>query len=556
MDQQTAWGILKAGHSVFLTGSAGAGKTWLLNHLIHDLRRRKKKVAVTASTGVAATHLNGMTIHSFTGMGRHLYMDAKQLKRLLERPYITRNIKRAEVLIIDEISMLHAKQLDLAERIISMVRSHSLEPFGGMQVVFCGDFFQLPPVGEAGEMAEDKFAFRSEAWQRLDPKICYLKSQHRQSKQDALGRILNEIRNGEVSSDAVEALREAKQEIGRDAIRLYSHNWDVDRYNQSRLEELKEPSRFFQAELKGNEKLLEGMKKSLLVQERIELKKGARVVMLKNNFEEGYVNGSTGTVTGFEPEEGWPEIRLDNGSEIVAEPEDWSMEDDSGKKLATFTQLPLRLAWAITVHKSQGMTLDAAELDLGKCFECGQGYVALSRLKSMEGLHLKAFNGKALEVEPLAAEADAVFQELSMKNEDDLGHLRSEIIPEKKSAVSRKSEKAPKKNTQQITAEMLEQGLDLNTISKERGLKVGTIIQHISDLLRREECPPINHLRPEEALISEVRMAIAALLEEKTREELFTEDGQWRLSPIFQQLKGKRSYDEIRLGMLFMGREK
>jgi ATP-dependent exoDNAse (exonuclease V) alpha subunit len=555
MDQQTAWGILKAGHSVFLTGSAGAGKTWLLNHFINHLRSRRKKVAVTASTGVAATHLNGMTIHSFSGIGRHLFMDSKQIKRLLERPYITRNIKRAEVLIIDEISMLHAKQLDLAERIISLVRADSLEPFGGLQVVFCGDFFQLPPVGENGERAEDKFAFRSEAWQKLEPKVCYLMSQHRQVEKDQLGMVLNEIRRRGVSPESIEALREAKQDLGQDAIRLYSHNWDVDRYNQARLEELKEPSRFFQAELKGNEKLLEGMKKSLLVQERIELKIGARVVMLKNNFEEGYVNGSTGTVKGFDVEEGWPLIKLDNGTEILAEPVDWSMEDDSGKKLATFTQLPLRLAWAITVHKSQGMTLDAAELDLGKCFEYGQGYVALSRLKSMDGLHLKSFNGKSLEVEPLAAEADELFQEMSEKNEDEYGHLRTEIFPQKRTIASGRSEKVSNKNTQQLTAELLTQGLDINAIAKERGLKPGTIIQHISDLIRREECPPIDFLRPEEALISEVRMAIAALLEEKTREELFTESGQWRLSPIFHKLKGKRSYDEIRLGMLFMGRE-
>ena len=555
MDQQTAWGILKAGHSVFLTGSAGAGKTWLLNQYIEYLRRRKKKVAVTASTGVAATHLNGMTLHSFTGMGRYMAMDSKQIKRLLERPYITRNIKRAEVLIIDEISMLHAKQLDLAERIISLVRNDSLEPFGGMQVVFCGDFFQLPPVGEQGEPAEEKFAFKSEACQRLEPKICYLKSQHRQSRQDELGRILNEIRRAEVSHDSIEILRTAKGDIGRDAIRLYSHNWDVDRYNQSRLEELKEPSRFFQAELKGNEKLLEGMKKSLLVSERIELKKGARIVMLKNNFEEGYVNGSTGTVSGFDAEEGWPEIKLDNGTEIVAEPVDWSMEDDSGKKLATFTQLPLRLAWAITVHKSQGMTLDAAELDLGKCFECGQGYVALSRLKSINGLYLKAFNGKALEVEPLAAEADQVFQELSLQNEDELGHLRAEIIALNKRSASRRSDQQVKKNTQQLTAEMLEKGMDIAAIAAERALKPGTIIQHISDLLRRGECPSIDYLRPEEELIGEVRQAITALLEEKTRDELFTEEGQWRLGPIFQKLKGKRTYDEVRLGMLFMGRE-
>lgn len=550
MDQQTALNIMKAGHSVFLTGSAGAGKTWLLNTFIRDLRKKKIPVAVTASTGIAATHMNGMTLHSFCGIGRNTELSASQLKSLMDRSYLKRGITKAEVLIIDEVSMLHRKQLDLAERIIALMRN-SLEPFGGMQVIFCGDFFQLPPVSTEREEAREKFAFMAESWQRLQPKICYLDQQFRQKNDDGLNQILNEIRQAQVSQESKQVLLQARADLGVEPMRLYSHNWDVDQFNQQRLEELAGKSTSFKAEGKGNEKLLEVMKKSILAYEEIHLKPGARVVMLKNSFDKGYVNGSMGTIAGFDKEEGWPVVRLDRGPVITVEPEEWSMENEKGGKLAAYKQLPLRLAWAITVHKSQGMTLDAAELDLGKCFEPGQGYVALSRLRSLEGLFLKAFNGKALEVDPLAQEADQFFREQSSQAEIAFAHL-SESNKNRSGRRSFSKPKAGKSDTYSITEQLIREGKSFQEITEIRELTPGTIAQHIIRLAENGAELDYSKVRPAQTMISQVQQAIHQLRQKENPESAFLDNGKPRITSLYHALKGEIPYDDIRLALAFV----
>lgn len=549
MDQQTALNIMKAGHSVFLTGSAGAGKTWLLNAFIRDLRKKKVPVAITASTGIAATHMNGMTIHSFCGIGRNTELSAAQLKTLMDRSYLKRGITKAEVLIIDEVSMLHRKQLDLAERVISLMRN-SIEPFGGLQVVFCGDFFQLPPVSTEREESREKFAFMADSWQRLDPKICYLDQQFRQKDDDSLNRILNEIRQGNVTQESKRILLDSRADLGDEPMRLYSHNWDVDHFNQQRLEALPGKTTRFKAEGKGNEKLLEVMKKSILAHEEIELKPGARVVMLKNSFDKGYVNGSMGTVTHFDKEEGWPVVRLDRGPVITVEPEEWSMENEKGGKLATYKQLPLRLAWAITVHKSQGMTLDAAELDLGKCFEPGQGYVALSRLRSLDGLHLKAFNGRALEIDPLALEADQHFREQSMQAEVVFAHLAT---PSKiKRGIGEYSIKKPgKQDTYSITEQLIREGKTLAEMAEIRGLTTGTIAQHIQRLAGSRKDIDFSKVRPDETLMVKVKQAILSTKQKSKPDSSISEMEKPRIGELYHALKGEVSYDDLKLALAF-----
>ncbi|HNH44892.1 MAG TPA: AAA family ATPase, partial [Agitococcus sp.] len=173
MKQATALNILKAGHNVFLTGSAGAGKTYTLNQYIHYLRARKVPVAMTASTGIAATHMNGMTIHAWSGIGIKDSLDDDELTRMFERKYLRSQIDKAEILIIDEISMLHARQLDMVNQVLKFFRNTDAA-FGGLQVVVAGDFFQLPPVGKNQESNRDKFAFMSTAWQEAKFNICYL----------------------------------------------------------------------------------------------------------------------------------------------------------------------------------------------------------------------------------------------------------------------------------------------------------------------------------------------------------------------------------------------
>ena len=387
MKQSTALNILKSGHNVFLTGSAGAGKTYTLNQYIHYLRARKVPVAITASTGIAATHMNGMTIHTWSGIGIKDSLDDDDLTWMFERKYLRNQIDKAEVLIIDE--MLHGKQLDMVNQVLKFFKQNNA-PFGGLQVVVAGDFFQLPPVSKNKESNRDKFCFMSAAWQEAKFNICYLTEQHRQ-QDNVLNQILNQIRGQNVSEQSIQQLQATRnQALEADITRLFTHNVDVEQINQRHLASLDRDEKVFIAEVKGNDKLLQTLTANVRAPEKLVLKMGAKVMFVKNNMENGYINGTLGEIVGFVDEQGQvlPKVKLRDGMRLIVAPETWSIDSDSGKALASYSQIPLCLAWAITVHKSQGMTLEAAEMDLSQTFEKGQGYVALSRLKSLDGLRL------------------------------------------------------------------------------------------------------------------------------------------------------------------------
>ncbi len=411
MNQEKALSLLKTGRNIFLTGSAGTGKTYVLNQYIEYLKERKIPVSITASTGIAATHLEGTTIHAWSGIGIKNSLSPRNLNDLKEKKYLKKNIDKSKVLIIDEISMLHKKQLDMVNMVLKYFRETN-EAFGGIQLILCGDFFQLPPIGERNEINRDKFSFMSQAWLDANLSICYLTDQYRQTDNN-LNDILNEIRTGSISQNSRAILSSNNKELDDDEpTKLYTHNIDVDRINTKHLNSIKGKKKLFHAKIKGNLKLAESVKKSIMAPEHLEIKIGSKVMFVKNNHEKGYLNGTLGNIIRYN-EDGLPVVKLLNGYELTAEYEDWRIEDESGKMLVSFQQIPLRLAWAITVHKSQGMTLDVAEMDLSKTFEKGQGYVALSRVKSLSGLNLTAYNSIALEVDGLALKADKRFQELS-----------------------------------------------------------------------------------------------------------------------------------------------
>ena len=414
MKQETALKLMKAGENVFLTGSAGAGKTYTLNQYINYLKVRKVPVAITASTGIAATHMNGMTIHTWAGIGIKDTLSDDDLKRMKERKYLKEHLENAQVLIIDEISMLHAKQLNLVNQVLKYFKE-SDEAFGGIQVIAAGDFFQLPPVGKNGEQNRDKFCFMSNAWVEAKFRVCYLTEQHRQDD-SALNDILNAIRAQNIQQQHIQALNETRdQDIGETFTRLYTHNMDVDSINFQHLNAIDGTDHQFVAVTDGNEKLIETLKSSVRAPDELTLKKHAKVMFVKNNFDMGYINGSLGEVIGFEEDDELgmlPKVKMTDGTTLLVAPETWSVDNEGGKTIASLQQVPLRLAWAITIHKSQGMTLEAAEINLSHTFEKGQGYVALSRLKSITGLRLLGFNDQALELDSLAIKADRRFQEL------------------------------------------------------------------------------------------------------------------------------------------------
>ncbi len=570
MKQETALKLLKAGENVFLTGSAGAGKTYTLNQYINYLKARKVSVAITASTGIAATHMNGMTIHTWAGIGIKDFLSEDDLKRMKERKYLKEHLENAQVLIIDEISMLHAKQLNLVNQVLKYFKE-SDEAFGGIQVIVAGDFFQLPPVGKNDERNRDKFCFMSDAWVEAKFRVCYLTEQHRQGN-DYLNDILNAIRAQAISSEHRAALQATRnQNIGETYTRLYTHNMDVDSINFRHLNEIENEPRQFDARCDGNEKLIETLKSSVRAPENLNLKKHAKVMFVKNNFDLGYINGSLGEVIGFEEDDEFgilPKVKLTDGTTLLVEPETWSVENEAGKAIASFQQIPLRLAWAITIHKSQGMTLEAAEIDLSHTFENGQGYVALSRLKTLDGLRLKGFNEQALELDSLAIKADRRFQELSSEAEEhfeniDLTKQHHAFIRHcggtlNETEIQRNEKKLAKNGGKQNyaaatldeTRELFEEGYDIADIATERGLTPATIINHLGRL-QKEQGLDISVAHPGEEVVEQVRK-IYKRLTKRQNSDHFNDDGSIKLRPIVELTSPRMGYDQVRLALLFV----
>jgi ATP-dependent DNA helicase PIF1 len=309
---------------------------------------------------------------------------------------------------------------------------------GGIQVVLVGDFFQLPPIEKTNfiekqntliKETEARFAYQSTVWQKLSPLVCYINEQHRQNDDDFLSLLLA-IRTGafqETDQLKINARFIKKEKMPKNIPKLYSHNLDVDRVNDEMLSQIQEDDKIFEMDSSGSANLVTTLKKGCLSPETLSLKKGAVVMCTKNNQREHFVNGTLGTVLDFDSFTGHPIIKTKNGKHITISPMDWVIEEN-GKIKAQITQIPLRLAWAITVHKSQGMSMDCAIMDLSSVFEYGQGYVALSRVKRLDGLYLLGCNQKALEVHPEILKQDKSFKENSLQVEKFFQQLSKEEI--------------------------------------------------------------------------------------------------------------------------------
>ncbi|MEK7552108.1 MAG: AAA family ATPase [Patescibacteria group bacterium] len=551
MKQKQALQILKLGHNVFLTGRAGSGKTYLLNQFIEYLKENEVETGITASTGIAATHMNGVTIHSWSGLGIRDRLTARDLDLMEQKPYLWKRMERVKVLIIDEVSMLHHFRLDLINQILKSFKRNSL-PFGGIQVVLCGDFFQLPPVSRMGEQ-DAHFVYKSDSWREMNVKVCYLDEQHRQFD-DVSIKILNDIRQNNVSEETIAHLHSRlnkKLKGDLKPTRLYTHNADVDQINQVELERVDGEGRLFEMEARGSEHLVEVLKKSCLAPEKLNLKIGAQVMFVKNNYEQGFVNGTLGKVIRFD--DAGPVVRTLSGKIITASPMEWVIEEE-GKRKAEITQVPLRLAWAITVHKSQGMTLDAAEIDLSKSFERGMGYVALSRVRSIDGLSLLGLNEMALAVNEDVLNFDQTLLEKSEKLSEDIESVHQQDLQkniekylEKISPKALRGKKKTKKiSTFEVTKDFIKLQMPVHFIAKERGLTNGTILNHIEELWKFDKTLDISYLKPEPARFKKIQDVCI---------ELKSKEKELKLVPIYNKLnrKGERfGYEEIRLAKLFI----
>ena len=545
MNQDEALQILKMGHNVFLTGQAGAGKTYVINAYIDYLRRHKIRTAVTASTGIAATHISGSTIHSWSGFGIKDELTDYDIDALSQKERVSKNFTSTEVLIIDEISMLSGRQLEGLEKLARYIRQRP-EPFGGMQVVLVGDFFQLPPVTKGIQLPS--FAFESDVWKQLRLAICYLTTQFRQDDAQ-LESILASIRDGSVDQDTVDTLMEHKveHEIDADATKLFTHNVNVDAYNEKRLAEIKSATKVFAMDSKGGTALLDSLKKSCLAPEHLALKVGARVMFLKNNYEKGYVNGSVGHVTSIKGP--YPVVELLSGKKIEATPEDWQVEDN-GKVRAKISQIPLRLAWAITVHKSQGMSLDEAVIDLSDCFVAGQGYVALSRLRSLSGLTLLGIGNMALQMDERVRDFDHRLREISEKTVLRLESMESSELEEKQTQFVLRTGGSLKEltddevgevktSTHEKTLNLIVQKKSFEEMAGIRGVTFETIVNHVEHLKLADSSLDIEYLRPDDLNITKIC-------------ETFKKLDTISLSKVKTKLGEKYSYQDIKIARLFL----
>ncbi len=568
--QNIALNILKSGNNVFITGSAGTGKTYLLNQFIRYLKTRKISPAIVAPTGIAASHLGGQTIHSFFSLGIRDSVDEDFIESLLEKKYLQTRFSKLKVLIIDEISMVSPEIFSSIDIILRAFKNYN-EPFGGIQVILSGDFFQLPPISKYPK--EKRFAWQSPAWRDLNLKTCYLEKKHRQDD-DKLIAILDDIRAGEISESSYDILNSRFQKVldtGFTPTKLYTHNMDVDRINYQELQNLDSKPYQFIYKSKGSQKNIEKIFKSTLALEEITLKKDAIVIFIKNNPEKGYINGTTGVVVGFE--DNLPIVKTSDGHKIKVELEDWSIENKSGTITATVSQIPLKLAWAITIHKSQGMTLDSAEIDLSKTFEVGQGYVALSRIKNIDGLRLMGFNDMALQVDPLILKIDDRIKQASKKASDEISKISNENLEnlflayiESIGGITDKlqiqqeeknldSEKVfiPKDSTPTHikTKNLIETSATISDLAKSRGFSIGTIINHLAILKEQESNLDLEKFKPNKDYFELVKDAVIKLKAKNNKND-FSDNGQLRLKPIFEALDSKVGYDEIRVALLFL----
>ena len=393
--QKIAWELLQGEDPVFLTGEAGSGKSFLVRRFMDS--QDPKDFPVLASTGAAAVLVGGRTLHSFLGLGILEGGAEVAVAKALKDRRVCRRIKRAKGLIIDEISMISGETLAAAEAVCRFAREEEL-PWGGLKVIVVGDFAQLPPV-ERRRVGSPDWAFKSRTWKETSFQPALLHQNLRTGNPEFL-QVLNLVRKGQVDNTVREFLKDRSCGVPSDfeGTRLYPRRLQADQHNEGRLAELPGKVRLFPSEYAGESRYISAMKKYSPLPEELKLTEGALVMLRQNDPRGRWVNGSTGVLTGFGDE--CLNIELLNGRPIEIEKTTFSLLDAEGKVRAAVTNFPVILAWAATIHKSQGMTLDRLAVDLGSLWEPGQAYVALSRITQPENLWLTGWQERSVKADP------------------------------------------------------------------------------------------------------------------------------------------------------------
>ncbi|WP_374000774.1 DEAD/DEAH box helicase [Bdellovibrio bacteriovorus] len=392
-EQSAALDLLRSGENVFLTGGAGSGKSFLIRQFMRELD--PKEMPILASTGAAAVLLGGRTFHSFFGLGimeggaDATYERASKDKRLMSR------LRKVEGVIIDEISMIPGQALMIAEALSQRARESKL-PWGGMRVITVGDFAQLPPVTQSGAC---DWCFLNGVWEASGFQTAILSHNQRVSDNLFLD-VLSDVRHGQVTERVREFLNDHVQTHDEDdpGTRLFPRKINAEKFNEKKLYEIDEEEVVIESVYTGSERHIQMLKKASPIAEKLILKIGCQVMFLQNDPQRRWVNGTRGMVTDITSDQ--ITVRKDRGREVQVSKSSFALQDAEGMVMAQVEQFPLTLAYATTIHKSQGATLDDLWCDLSQLWEPGQAYVALSRLRSAEGLHLIGWNPRSIIVDP------------------------------------------------------------------------------------------------------------------------------------------------------------
>lgn len=445
-EQQIAFDKYIQGENIFITGPGGSGKSELIRKINNHAFEHFKTIQVTALTGCAAVLLNckAKTLHSWSGIGLGSGSIEDLIKKVKSNKFSKAMWKNTHTLVVDEVSMLSLKLFDTLNIIGKIIRGNN-KAFGGIQVVFSGDFFQLPPVGDKGEPDTQRFCFESEDWNNVFNPSCQiqLKKIFRQTD-EIYSSILNQIREGKIKKKSCELLskyvgRKPDANLVAEPTKLFPTRQKVDGINSGKMALLTTEEREFKIKyLKDVEMTkmdranranfsekdiqveLDFIANNLICEKDIKVKIGAQVMCVVNIPSDtglDICNGSQGVITGFCETTGCPRVKFNCGGEMVMTRNVWASDKIPGIGVA---QIPLILAWALTIHKSQGATLDAAEIDVGSgIFECGQTYVALSRVKSLEGLYLTSFDVQKIKINKKVKEFYEMLSLLSVTLEED-----------------------------------------------------------------------------------------------------------------------------------------
>lgn len=480
-----ALGLVMEGESLFITGKAGTGKTTVLRELTSQCRRKKKNVVVLAPTGVAAKNAEGVTIHSFLHLPLGPYIPGMKNRKLYAlREEEIRVVNKVDIIIIDEVSMVRCDMLDEVDDVLRHYRKSSL-PFGGIQLVMFGDLYQLMPVApeEDWEKLKEKYSspyfFSSKVLEKMGCPMFELKVIHRQDDRNFV-TLLNNVRLGHVSSTELRELegRYKKNFVPKDDegyIRLTTHNWRSKKYNEQRLEGLTGTIYEYKAYIEDYFPKEEWPTNYVL-----QLKRGARVMFIRNDNEnKQYVNGTLGTVVSL-GDRGII-VRTDEGVEIGVERQTWDFyryhinkktKEIEAILCGSFRQYPLKLAWAVTIHKSQGLTFDKVIIDAGKAFTYGQVYVALSRCRKFHGIVLVSpITGKIIKTDPVVTEYMESVKRIELEEEPEEEPTRH------LSAV----------HGAQRTLWMLKDGLSPQQIAEQSNQRIEIVYGHITQLIEAGE---------------------------------------------------------------------